>query len=341
MEQLYQILRDREGQSSTVLATVVSGAHTGEKLLLLDGQVRWHSGSWEFLQKQIARIAHIQNSQLLETEDGWIFFEKIGGRKTLVICGAGHVSIPVIEMGKRIGFYVVVIEDRPDFAEKAEQAGADLVICDSFEHALAEVSGNAGTYFVIVTRSHHFDKQCLKLAVQKQNAYVGMMGSRRKVAIVKEELQKEGIAKELLDKVYAPIGLDIGARTPEEIAVSVVAQIIQRKNTDKEASDYDEELLNALVGSARSDECCVLATLISKKGSGPRGIGAKMLVSKTGAVGTIGGGYVESRIIEECRFMINVAEESYKIVAVGMNKKGERADMICGGSVEVFLETYP
>ena len=336
MNRIYQVMREREEQERMVLATVVRGKHTGEKLLVLGRGEGFVGMAQGFLQRHIAEFADLPSCRLLSLAGEDVFCERIRGRKTLIICGAGHVSLPIVEMGKRIGFYVIVIEDRPTFAEYARKAKADRVIRDSFAHGLDEIPGSTDSYFVIVTRDHRFDQQCLKMAVQKPNAYVGMMGSRRRVSMVKDRLQQEGIPKELLDGVCTPIGLDIGAESPEEIAVSVLAQIIQKKNEEKQISEYTPELLEALAVGEKS----VLATIIAKNGSAPRDVGTKLLVWEDGTViGTIGGGYVEGRIIRECLNMLQQDEEKYKCIREGMtaSEAGEEG-MACGGSIEVFLE---
>ena len=105
-----------------------------------------------------------------------------------------------------IGCPVTVLEDRPQFAEHARQAGATKVICDSFENGLAQIPGDTDTFFIIVTRGHRSDQLCLKLISQKDHAYIGMMGSRTRVAKVKESLMADGVDEDILDSLHAPIG---------------------------------------------------------------------------------------------------------------------------------------
>ena len=117
-----------------------------------------------------------------------IFQERISRPAKLVICGAGHVSMPIIRMGKMLGFHVTVVEDRPKFADDARRAEADQVYCEPFEDGLAKIKGDTDTWFVIVTRGHRYDTDCLRTILGKPRAYVGMMGSKRRTAIVKDQL---------------------------------------------------------------------------------------------------------------------------------------------------------
>lgn len=282
-----------------------------------------------------------------------VFRERIGRTPKLIICGGGHVSMPIIRMGKMLGFLVTVIEDRPRFADNARAAGADQVICDTFGSGLSQIRGDSDSWFIIVTRGHRYDSECLELILQKRSAYVGMMGSRRRVAIVKEQLEAGGIRRELLDNVHTPIGLKIGAETPEEIAVSVMAEIIQVKNAansgkrgehDSRTGGYSAEILNAVLGigpDSGAEMKKVLATIISRKGSAPRGTGTKMLILEDGrTIDTIGGGCIEGQIIQKALLMMRTGTPDFQTCRVDMTA-GEAEDegMVCGGVVEVMLET--
>ena len=134
-----------------------------------------------------------------------------------------------------VGFQVTVLEDRPKFADSARKEGADRVICAPYEKALAEEKLDEDTYVVIVTRGHRYDSACLYSVLDRKEecAYVGMMGSRRRTAIVKEQMIQLGISQEKVGKVCTPIGLAIGAETPEEIAVSILGEIIEVKNRSR------------------------------------------------------------------------------------------------------------
>ena len=152
-----------------------------------------------------------------------------------MICGAGHVSIPVIKMAVMMDCEVIVLEDRPMYADHARMAGASQVICEPFEEALDKIQGSADTYFVILTRGHRYDQICLEKIAAKEHAYIGMIGSRRRTALVKQSLAEKGVDQEVLDAVYTPIGLDIGAQTPAaEVMGKSVKQITNMVYRGKE-----------------------------------------------------------------------------------------------------------
>lgn len=145
----------------------------------------------------------------------------------LLILGAGHIALPLATMAKIIGYEVSVVDDRPSFANSARFPNADKIICDDFERAIDAVNINAQTFVVIITRGHRYDKVCLKKVINQPAAYIGMLGSRRRVKALLAELEEEGVSKQLLHKLYTPIGLRIWAETPEEIAVSILGELIK------------------------------------------------------------------------------------------------------------------
>lgn len=334
---LYEIIDRAIQEKECMLCTVLEGSLQGEKVLFCGNEKIWSSVPSGLLSSMEDEILKMSGSGMLKAGGHRIFCERFGGKNRLVICGAGHVSIPVIEIGRKIGFHVTVLEDRPLFADHARAAGADEVICDSFERGMECIEGGTETYFVIVTRGHRYDILCLERAIEKRNAYVGMMGSRRRVALVKEQLAEKGIRRELLEQVHTPIGLAIGAQTPEEIAVSIMAEIIQVKNNTQRSAGYAGEILDALL---ESREAPVTAVIVTRQGSVPRGVGTKMLIYRDGrTVGTIGGGCMESEVIQKARMMLAGSAPERQLVRLDMTgKDAEDAGMVCGGVVEVYLE---
>lgn len=306
--------------------TVLAGEHAGEKRLSCGG------GAGEEGEQKV-KFLHDTDAQTR------IYRERIGRTPKMIICGAGHVSMPIIRMGKMLGFTVTVIEDRPKFADHARASGADQVLCEPFSDGLSKIRGDSDSWFIIVTRGHRYDTECLEAILQKPYAYVGMMGSRRRVAIVKDQLEVKGVCREALDGVHTPIGLKIGAETPEEIAVSVMAEIIQVKNAGSAKGGYSPELLDAVLDPDDSREK-VLATIISRKGSAPRSVGTKMLIRADGTtVDTIGGGCIESEVIRKALLMIRAEDEGFRLCTVDMTADAaEDEGMVCGGVVEVMLE---
>ena len=147
---------------------------------------------------------------------------------TLIVVGAGHVAQPLARLGKLIDFEVVVIDDRPQYANPERFPQADRVLAASFRPSLRDWPIDSDTFIVLVTRGHSHDVECLLEVIDSPARYIGMIGSKRRVRAVFDLLEQEkGISREKFDRVYAPIGLDIGAESPAEIGVSIVAEIIK------------------------------------------------------------------------------------------------------------------
>src|SRR5206468_12489270 len=138
-------------------------------------------------------------------------------------------------VAKGAGFDVTIADDREAYASPERFPDAKEVIAEDFERVMARLSPNESSYIVIVTRGHRDDMRVLRWAVQTPARYIGMIGSKRKTITIFKELQKEGLAPELFNHVHAPVGLDIGAITPEEIAVAITAELIaKRRNVERE-----------------------------------------------------------------------------------------------------------
>jgi xanthine dehydrogenase accessory factor len=146
---------------------------------------------------------------------------------TLIIVGAGHVAQPLAVLGRLIDFDVVVIDDRPQYANEERFPQANRVIAAPFRATLRDWPIDADTFIVLVTRGHSHDVDCLLEVLDSPARYIGMIGSKRRVRAVFDLLEQEqGIPREKFDRVYAPIGLDIGAESPAEIGVCIIAEIV-------------------------------------------------------------------------------------------------------------------
>jgi len=155
-----------------------------------------------------------------------IFIEPILPTPKLVIFGAGHISTQLSKIATVAGFKTTIVDNRPAYANAERFPEAEKIYSDTFEQSFQEIIPNENTYLVIVTRGHQEDENVLRWAVQTDARYVGMIGSKRKVRTIFQDLENEGIARERLERVCAPVGLDIGAVLPEEIAVAIVAELI-------------------------------------------------------------------------------------------------------------------
>lgn len=266
----------------------------------------------------------------------------------LIVFGAGHVGYHLCHFASKVGFNTIVVDDRPYFANK-EKFGDDIqVVCNTFENAFEILDIHEEDYVVIVTRGHKHDKFCLEkiLSLDELN-YIGMIGSKRRVKIMKEELIEEGYSKEKIENIYSPIGLNIGAVTPEEIAISILAEIISVKRIGKLAvknepikvsnsCELNKDVLEALAKS--QNEKMSLVTVISTKGSTPRKAGSKMIVYDSGKIiGTIGGGCAEAKIIKDAALM--AGSKNLKIETIDMTGEiAEEEGMVCGGKMTVLIE---
>lgn len=155
-----------------------------------------------------------------------VFIEPLEPVPTLCLFGAGHVSMALAQMAKRAGFRVEVADDRARFASRERFPGADLILVEPFTEAAAKMTLGRNSYAVVVTRGHGGDTEALAATVGKGLRYVGLLGSRPKVVHVVAALEVLGVSKEAMSDLHAPIGLEIGAETPEEIAVSILAEIV-------------------------------------------------------------------------------------------------------------------
>ena len=335
MRELYRRIREIDPNEENRILTILTGPSAGGKALVTGTCIVWSSEPDLFPDLFPETLPEaLPACGIVSIGGEKVFCELLTREKKLVVCGGGHVSLPVVQIGKMLGFHVTVLEDRKEFADRASGAGADRTILAPFGEGLRQIRSDTDTYFVIVTRAHRHDAECLRQILGMPRAYTGMMGSHRRTAIVKEMLAEEGIDRALLDSVHTPIGLEIGAETPEEIAVSILAEIIEVKNRAGRNTGFPDPLLDAILGTPG-----ILATIVRKRGAAPRQPGTRMLVLPDGkGVGTVGGGYAEALIISAALDM-GAGEEQFRIVHIDLSSDtaGEEG-MVCGGTLDVMLE---
>lgn len=244
-------------------------------------------------------------------------------KPSLFICGAGHVAKELSDIATFLDFEITVMDSRAEFANKERFPNVN-VICDSFEN-LSNYIGADNTYYVVVTPGHQDDYTSVKQILNQPYTYLGMIGSRKKIAATYDRLQAEGYTKEQLDTIHAPIGLSIGATTPAEIAISILAEIIEEKSKHTSAS-ISKELLH-------TKETGTLCIIIEKTGSSPRGVGSMMLVTKDGQIDSIGGGAVEHQVIVDAKAITKPCIKEYDLGPADASKLG----MICGGTNKILF----
>lgn len=290
----------------------------------------------ETLDGQTAQMA-------FETKDRR-YIRRFVPKERLILLGGGHIAVPLCEIGSLLGFSVAVVDDRPSFANHERFPGAAQVICDSFAHAIESLNLSSFDYVCVVTRGHRWDGECLRQILNGiYPAYLGMIGSRRRVKGLMELLREEGYDEERLSAIHAPIGLDIKAQTPAEIAVAICAEIIQQRRSGAlegegdilKRTDTDTELLSFL---GNNEEPMAYMIVLSTEGSTPVQSGALMAVDQAGRIrGTIGGGCGEAQALSAARSLIGTGES--RIVSVNMtNDVAMDEGMVCGGSMNILIE---
>lgn len=230
-----------ENRHPVVLATVVAGkgrfeASVGCKAVVwLDqeplGRLRLGALETQVL-ADVRQVLAARAHQLLTYREGddtlTVFVEVQRRPPTIIIAGAGHVAQPLVEIAHICQFHVIVLDNRTAFATRERFPTADEVIAAPFRKTLREMPIDLDTYIVLVTRGHQHDVDCLLEVIDRPAAYIGMIGSQRRVRAVFDLMEsEEGIEPEKLDRVYSPIGLEIGAQTPADIAVSIMGEIIK------------------------------------------------------------------------------------------------------------------
>lgn len=263
-----------------------------------------------------------------ETQD-WC--EIIKPEPHLVIFGAGHVSKAIADIASVLEMKVTVVDERHEVLNKDRFTHNEELILEPYNSFLSKPSPFFRPYFIIVTHGHTYDRECLKWCLKANYSYLGMIGSKGKVATTLSLLKEEGFKDEDLKNVHAPIGLSIGAVTPSEIAISILSEIISVFRTTKYSVTLDPSYLE----KAMHDKG-ICARIIEKRGSAPRAVGSEIFISQSGNVyGTVGGGRVEKETIDEAQRMLESGEMA-KIVHYNLSAKGD-LNMICGGDVSILF----
>lgn len=265
-----------------------------------------------------------------------VYMETLFPRPVLVIFGGGHVAVPVAEIGKLIDFEVIVNDDRRDFANWERFPRADRVLAMQHEKAFAELDINSRHYLVIVTRGHVHDRDCLVMALKTEAAYIGVIGSKKKAAEVNQWLLERGYSNKDLERIHCPIGLDINAQTPEEIAVSIMAEIIRERSKHPAPANLEE--IAEAISSKPERETWALVTIVDSFGSTPRGMGARMLIRPNGSsIGTVGGGPGEKEAETIAREVMET--KTPRLTEYRMdNTLAAEQGAICGGNLTMFIQ---
>ncbi len=256
----------------------------------------------------------------------------------LYLVGGGHISKALAALASLISLPFIVIDDRPDFANEHRFPLAEEIICDDFIKGLSSMDLNPSSFVVVATRGHRHDQDCLQLLMKKSLAYIGMVSSRRRARTMKEILQSQGLPEERVASLHAPIGIDIKAKTPAEIAVSIIAEIIKHKKSLFPTEEADKVVLEQAQLLEAAGQKAVMATIVETKGSSPRKAGARMLIFPEGRIiGTIGGGCGEAEVKREALNIFDTGRPAVYHLDLTADMAAEEG-MACGGTMQVLLE---
>jgi xanthine dehydrogenase accessory factor len=235
-----------EGSLAALATTIRAHSGMGAKILITERGVRTGSLHDSSLDEAVARyaptfLASRAETRTINTEafapelsaerSALVMFERIEQEPRLIICGAGHVGAHLARLARLVGYSVTLIDDRVEFVtrERFPDTGIELVAARSWTEALRREVGR-NVFVAVVTRGHNEDEECMRAVLSAGPRYVGMIGSRRRTNIVLERLREQGISEEALREVRAPVGLDIGAISPEEVALSILSEIVAERH---------------------------------------------------------------------------------------------------------------
>jgi xanthine dehydrogenase accessory factor len=238
----HQLLEAYEGGDPVALATIVNapkgGADLGAKLLLrIDGATSGTLGNPDLDARAVEiaqRVSDVGAVESFITDEGTeVFIEGFTTPPTLIMVGGGHVGKATADLAHTLGYQVYIVDDREEFANADRYPYAEKTIVTSYDGWSEHLSINVNTFIVVATRGHRFDDMALDSALQTRARYIGLLGSRRKTLMIYQRLLQQGTTLERLKEVRSPIGLDIGALTPEELAVSIMSEIIMARRGGK------------------------------------------------------------------------------------------------------------
>jgi xanthine dehydrogenase accessory factor len=239
-EELIQVAADGV---AAVLATVLTVEHCddaapGEKCLIRAeapkaGNIRNEALLQAILKEAGTRLRREESKQVTLELPGTgskaeVFFEVMPAIRKVIIVGAGHLAVPLVKFARILGFHITVLDDRVMYANRERFPDVDEVLVGDMAETLGRIEITPQTYIVLITRGHQFDEPCLRKVIHSPAKYIGMIGSRRRLkACFIRFRDEDGIPEELLKRIYAPIGLDIRAESPEEIALSIVSEMVK------------------------------------------------------------------------------------------------------------------
>ena len=295
--------------------------------------------------KEVYRaVAEGKEAALTFTADGEEYLRSFHPPERLILLGCGNIGQELCRYAADLGFTVTAVDERPAFANRTLMPDAAELLCSDFPDAIRRLQITERDYVCVITRGHRFDADCLReILPGAYPRYLGMIGSKRRVALLMKQLDSEGFGPDALKRIHAPIGISINALTVKEIAISIVAELIQcrragldrrSKETRLTAEDIDLRLLEFLTCD---DVPKALLLVYETSGSTPVKSGAMMAVDKVGrTVGTIGGGCGEGAVLKDAYRIIGSGTQCTVTVDMS-NDIAEEEGMVCGGEMKVLI----
>lgn len=259
-----------------------------------------------------------------------LYTEIIKPEPHIIAFGAGHIGKALYDLSDLLSMKFTILDDRAELLTEERFPNAERHVAPYSK--LLEREYNAfSPYYAIFTHGHEYDTACLEYALSHKSSYIGMIGSKGKVARTYDILRERGINEEKLMKVHAPIGLGIGAETPEEIAISIMAEIISSFRAEKHITVISPSLLETMADNNDG----IAVRIIEKHGSAPRAEGSMMLVTCENVYSTIGGGAIEKDAIDKARKML-INGDSVLLRHYTLNNSSD-IGMVCGGDEKVLF----
>ena len=283
-------------------------------------------------------------TQLCLTVDGREYVRRFQPTERLILLGCGHIGKELCHYATDLGFSVTAVDERPGFANSMQMPEAETILCDNFSNAIRHLCITERDYVCVITRGHRFDADCLRTILPGAfPKYLGMIGSKRRVALLLQQLESEGFCRSDLERIHAPIGIAINALTVKEIAISIVAEMIQCRRADVDrrsketrlsAEDVDLSLLEFLTDNPTPK---ALLIVYETSGSTPVKSGAMMAIDRIGrTAGTIGGGCGENAVLSDARKCIGTGAQRSVVVDMSNDIAAEEG-MVCGGRMKVLI----
>lgn len=329
-----RLLSEVKEYGSVRTAVFIDGPYAGERLIVTASGERICNPDRRGLADVFDRPELFSQSGagsgILPTEFGNLFAENLTMAPRLVILGGGHIALPLSRIGRMLDFFVAVVDERPEFANRERFFDADEVILSDYANALSRMGKYKNTYYVVITPGHIKDTICAEMILSYEYMYFGMIGSRTKAASVRRTLEERGIDPKKIDTMHSPVGIPLNGQTPAEIAVSIAAELVLIRNREG-----GREVQREIADKARAPS--VLVTVVKKDGSSPRGTGSRMLAGPDGWIaGSVGGGAVESAALRKSAEMLAQGEvfaaEEYDL------SDSSGLGMICGGKITLLYE---